>query len=66
LGEILCPERNFPAHGLKENQLLDIFYNGLTEGFRSYLHSVAGNNFRHKNVEEAKELMNTINQNYDD
>jgi hypothetical protein len=25
-------ERNFPAHGLKENQLLDIFYNGLTGG----------------------------------
>ena len=65
-GRYCALERNCPAHGLKENQLLDIFYNGLTEGSRSYLDSVAGNIFRHRTVEEAKTLLNTIKHNYDD
>jgi hypothetical protein len=46
--------RKCPAHGLKENQLLDIFYNALTEESRSYLDSIAGNICRHKTVEEVK------------
>jgi hypothetical protein len=49
---------------LKIIWFLDIFYNGLTERSRSYLDNVAGNIFRHKTGEEAKELLNTINQNY--
>jgi hypothetical protein len=50
----------------KENQLIDIFYNGLTEGSRSYLDSVEGDILRHITVVEARELLNTIHQNYND
>jgi hypothetical protein len=35
--------RNFPSHGFKANELLDIFYNGLTEGTRCYLLPPFGN-----------------------
>jgi hypothetical protein len=66
LGRFSALEKKCPAHGLKENQLLDIFYNGLTEGSRSYLDSIAGNIFRERTVEEAMELLNTIRQNHDD
>jgi hypothetical protein len=58
--------RKCPAHSLKANQLLDIFYNGLTERSRSYLDSIAGNIFRERTMEEAKELLNTIRQKHDD
>jgi hypothetical protein len=65
-GRYCTLERRWHAHGFQDNELLDIFYNGLTERSRSYLDSVAGNIFRHMIVEEAKELLNTINQNYND
>jgi hypothetical protein len=51
-------EEGIPQEGIP--QLLDIFYNGLTEGSRSYLDSIAGNIFRNMTVEEAKELLDTI------
>jgi hypothetical protein len=38
--------RKCHVHGFKANELLDIFYNGLTEGTRCYLDSIAGNVFR--------------------
>jgi hypothetical protein len=38
--------RNCPAHGFKANELLDIFYNGLTEGTKCYPDSIVGNVFR--------------------
>jgi aldehyde:ferredoxin oxidoreductase len=63
----LCAlERKCSAHGLKDNQLLDVAYIGLTEGSRSYLDNIAGNIFRERTAEEAKELLNTIRQNHDD
>jgi hypothetical protein len=65
-GRFSALEKKCPAHGLKDNQSLDIFYNGLTEGSRSFLDSIAGNIFRERTVEEAKELLNTIKQNHDD
>jgi hypothetical protein len=58
--------RNCPAHGFKPNELLDIFYNGLTEGTRCYLDSIAGNVFRERTIEEATELLDTISRNYED
>lgn len=64
---IFCSlKRRCLAHGFKENDLLDIFYNGLTEKSRSYLDSVAGNVFRHRTIEDAKGLLDTITQNYHD
>ena len=58
--------RKCPTHGLKENEILDIFYNGLTENTRAYLDSIAGNVFGERTVDEATELLRTISKNYDD
>ena len=53
-------------HGFKSNEILDIFYNGLTENTRSYLDSIVGNVFRERTVDEATELLETISRNYED
>jgi hypothetical protein len=58
--------RKCPAHGLHDNELLDTFYNGLTEISRSYIDSIAGNIFRNRTIKEAKELLDMMAQNYDD
>jgi hypothetical protein len=49
-------------HGqpLAKNELLDIFYNGLTVESRTYLDSCAGCVFRKRTPTEAKELMAKI------
>ena len=57
--------RKCPAHGMHDSELLDTFYNGLTEISRSYIDSVAGNIFRHMTIKEAKELLDLMGQNYD-
>jgi len=51
---------------LAKNELLDIFYNGLTEESRTYLDSCAGCVFRQRTPAEAEELMAKISKNYDD
>jgi hypothetical protein len=55
-------------HGepLPKNELLDIFYNGLTNESKTYLDSCAGCVFRKRTSVEARELMAKISQNYDD
>ena len=58
--------RKCTTHGFKDNEILDIFYNGLTENTRGYLDSIAGNVFRERTVDEAIELLQTISKNYDD
>jgi hypothetical protein len=58
--------RNCPAHGFKANELIDIFYNGLTEGTRCYLASLTGNVFRERTIEEATKLLDIIARNYED
>jgi hypothetical protein len=57
--------RNCPFHGLKDNEFLDTFYNGLTNASRSYIDSIAGNIFRNKTIIEAKELSDKMAENYD-
>jgi hypothetical protein len=57
--------RKCPIHGLKDNELLDTFYNGLTNASRSYVDSIAGNIFRNGTIEEAKELLDKMAENYD-
>jgi hypothetical protein len=52
-------------HGLKDNELLDIFYNGLTSASRSYIDSIAGNIFKNMTIKEAKELLDKMLENYD-
>ena len=54
------------GHQLAKNELLDIFYNGLTVESRTYLDSCAGCVFRKRTPDEAEELMAKISQNHED
>ena len=45
---------------LIKNEILDIFYNGLTDASRDHLDSCAGCVFRERNVEQAEILLNNI------
>jgi hypothetical protein len=49
-----------------KNEILDIFYNGLTDESKTYLDSCAGCVFRKRTPAEAEELMAKISRNYDD
>ena len=55
-----------PGHDIPKNELLDIFYNGLTDESRTFLDSCAGCVFRKRTPDEAEELMAKISQNYED
>ena len=55
-----------PRHPLAKNDLLDIFYNGLTDESKTYLDSCAGCVFRKRTPTEAEELLAKISQNYED
>jgi hypothetical protein len=55
-----------PKEPLPKNELLDIFYNGLTDESKIYLDSYAGCVFRKRTPAEAEELMVKISQNHDD
>jgi hypothetical protein len=58
--------RAFPKEPLPKNELLDIFYNGLTDESKTYLDSCAGCVFRKRTPAEAEELMVKISRNHDD
>ena len=53
-------------HSLKKNEILDIFYNGLTGASRDFLDSCVGYVFREQTIGQAEELLNNILKNYDD
>ena len=55
-----------PGHPLKKNEILDIFYNGLTDASRDHLDSCVGCVFRERTIEQAEELLNNILKNDDD
>src|SRR3954471_18919431 len=55
-----------PEHGVPKNELLDIFYAGLTDESRSYLDSCASCVFRERTPNDAEELMGKIAKNLDD
>jgi hypothetical protein len=55
-----------PKDPLPKNELLDIFYNGLTDESKKYLDSCAGCVFRKRTLAKAKELMVKISRNHDD
>ena len=55
-----------PVHPLKKNEILDIFYNGLTDASRDFLDSCASCVFREQTVGQAEELLNNILKNDDD
>jgi hypothetical protein len=58
--------RAWPGNPLAKNELLDIFYNGLTIESRTYLDSCASCVIRKRTPTEAEELMAKISWNYDD
>ena len=55
----------WPGHGVPKNELLDIFYSGLTDESRSCLDS-CGCVFRERTPDDAEELMGKIAKNHDD
>ena len=55
-----------PGHGVPKNELLDIFYAGLTDESRSYVDSCAGCVFRERIPGDAEELMGKIAKNHED
>ncbi len=55
-GTLLQLLNALPDHPLKKNEILDIFYNGLTDASRDHLDSCVGCVFRERTVDEA-ELM---------
>ena len=55
-----------PRHGVPKNELLDIFYAGLTDESRSYLDSCAGCVFGERTPDDAEELMGKIAKNHED
>jgi hypothetical protein len=55
-----------PKDPLPKNELLDIFYNGLTNESKTYLDSCVGCVFRERTLAKAEELMAKISRNHDD
>ena len=49
-----------PDHPLKKNEILDTFYNGLTDASKDYLDSCAGCVFRERTVDQAELLLNNM------
>ena len=59
-GRLLQLLNALPDHSLKKNEILDIFYNGLTDASRDHLDSCASCVFRERVVEQAELLSNNI------
>ena len=59
-GRLLQLLNALPDHPLKKNEILDIFYNGLTDASRDHLDSCGGCVFRERTVDQAKILLNNM------
>ena len=57
-GRILRLLNALPDHPLKKNEILDIFYNGLTDASKDYLDSCVDCVFRERTADEAEILLN--------
>ena len=66
MGRLLQLLNALPDHPLKKNEILDIFYNGLTDTFIDHLDSCAACVFRERTVEQAELLLNNILSNDND
>ena len=66
LGEASPLFNALPDHPLKKIEILDIFYNGLTDALRDHLDSCAGCVFRKRTVEQAELLLNNMLNNDND
>ena len=65
-GRLLQLLNALPDHPLKKNEILYIFYNGLTDASRDHLDSCAGCVFRERTVEQAEFPLNNILSNDND
>ena len=65
-GRLLRLLNALPDHPLKKSEILDIFYNGLTDASKDHLDSCVGCVFRERTIAQAEELLNNILKNYDD
>src|SRR5215216_4890871 len=59
-GRLLQLLNALPDHPLKKNEILDMFYNGLTDASRDFLDSCAGCVFRERTIEQAELLLNNL------
>ena len=59
-GRLLKLLNALPDHPLKKNEILDIFYNGLTDASRDHLDSCVGCVFRERTVDQAELLLNSM------
>ncbi|KAI4981768.1 hypothetical protein ZWY2020_022260 [Hordeum vulgare] len=59
-GRLVSPLNALPDHPLEKNEILDIFYNGLTDASKDHLDSCVGCVFRERTVEQAEILLNNI------
>ena len=65
-GRLLQLLNALPNHPLKKNEILDIFYNGLTDASRDFLDSCAGCVFRERTIGQPEELLNNTLKDYGD
>src|SRR6187399_2896771 len=59
-GRLLQLLNALPDHPLEMHDILDVFYNGLTDASRDHLDSCAGCVFRERTVEQAELLLNNM------
>ena len=59
-GRLLRLLNALPDHPLKKNEILDIFYNGLTDASRDFVDSCASFVFKERTIGQAEELLNNI------
>ena len=59
-GRLLQLLNVLPDHPLKKNEILDIFYNGLTDASKDHLDSCPGCVFRDRTVDQAELLLNNM------
>ena len=59
-GRLLQLLNALPDHPLDMHDILDVFYNGLTDASRDHLDSCAGCVFRERTVEQAELLLNNM------
>ena len=59
-GRLLQLLNALPDHPLKKNEILDIFYNGLTDASRDYLYSCDGCVFRERTIDQAEIQLNNM------
>src|SRR3954469_14620781 len=66
MDKVMCLDSCTSRMSITKNELLDIYYNGLTDDSRTYLDSFADCVFRKRTPTYAEELMAKISKNYDD